>query len=305
MKSTQQTIALLKQVREFEGLPDEQIKWLSQRGKVLQVTAGDYLFKKGEPAQHMYIMLQGKLQLKAPQGKQLREVDELEPGRITGVLPYSRMTHAAGYGMAYTDVEVLSLHQSYFREMSQDCPEMVQVLVSIMTNRTRSYTRQEQQNERMATLGKLSAVYRASEGLKALLIEKRAPGGQAGTSSRIENYLGFPNGLSGSDLTRRAISQAQRLGTEFLSPREVAEIRLKDTYKIVVLTDGSEIKTRSIIISTGVNYRKLEAEGLSGFSGAGVYYGAAITEAQACQDKDIFIVGGGNSAGQAAMYLYN
>ncbi|WPP52589.1 FAD-dependent oxidoreductase [Catalinimonas niigatensis] len=153
--------------------------------------------------------------------------------------------------------------------------------------------------------GLAAAVYGGSEGLKTLLIEKRAPGGQAGTSSRIENYLGFPNGLSGADLTRRAISQAKRLGTEFLSPLEVKNIRLQDQYKILTLSDDSEIKTRSIIISTGVNYRKLEAQGVHDFTGAGVYYGAATTEAHSCQDKDIFIVGGGNSAGQAAMYLAN
>jgi len=153
--------------------------------------------------------------------------------------------------------------------------------------------------------GLAAGVYGGSEGLKTLLIEKRAPGGQAGTSSRIENYLGFPNGLSGSDLTRRAISQAKRLGTEFLSPVEVTDIQLQDHYKIITLSDGSEIRSKSIIISTGVNYRKLEATGVHNFTGAGVYYGAATTEANACQNKDIYIVGGGNSAGQAAMYLSN
>jgi len=153
--------------------------------------------------------------------------------------------------------------------------------------------------------GLAAAVYGGSEGLKTLLIEKRAPGGQAGTSSRIENYLGFPNGLSGADLTRRAISQAKRLGTEFLSPVEVTKIQLQDQYKIVTLSDGSELRTKSIIIATGVNYRKLEATGVHNFTGAGVYYGAATTEANACQNKDIYIVGGGNSAGQAAMYLAN
>ena len=153
--------------------------------------------------------------------------------------------------------------------------------------------------------GLAAAVYGSSEGLKTLLVEKRAPGGQAGTSSRIENYLGFPNGLSGADLTRRAIAQAQRLGAEFLAPVEVVDIRLQDNYKILMLSDDSEIKTRSIIIATGVNYRKLEATGVHNFTGAGVYYGAATTEANACQNKDVYIVGGGNSAGQGAMYLSN
>jgi len=151
--------------------------------------------------------------------------------------------------------------------------------------------------------GLAAAVYGGSEGLKTVLIEKRAPGGQAGTSSRIENYLGFPSGLSGSDLARRAITQATRFGIEFLSPQEVTDIQLKDQYKILSLADGSVINTRSVVITTGVDYRRLPAEGLEQFTGAGVYYGAATTEAAACKEKDVYIVGGGNSAGQGAMYL--
>ena len=151
--------------------------------------------------------------------------------------------------------------------------------------------------------GLAAAVYGASEGLKTLLIEKRAPGGQAGTSSRIENYLGFPTGLSGAELTRRALTQATRLGAEFLSPQEVAAIRTRDTYKILTLSDGSEVKCRSVITTTGVDYRRLETKGIEDFTGAGVYYGAASTEAAACQDGQVYVAGGGNSAGQAAMYL--
>jgi len=151
--------------------------------------------------------------------------------------------------------------------------------------------------------GLAAAVYGASEGLKTLLIEKHAPGGQAGTSSRIENYLGFPSGLSGADLTRRAITQATRFGTEFLSPQEVAQIEVRDQYKILKMADGKEVSAKSLVITTGVSYRHLETEGIPKFTGAGVYYGAALTEAQACKSKDVFIVGGGNSAGQAAMYL--
>lgn len=151
--------------------------------------------------------------------------------------------------------------------------------------------------------GLAAAVYGASEGLRTLVIERKAPGGQAGTSSRIENYLGFPSGLTGSDLARRAISQARRLGAEFLSPKEVQAIIQVDGYKIITLTDGNEINCRSIIITTGVDYRKLETKGIEDFTGAGVYYGAAITEASACRDKNVYIVGGGNSAGQSAVYL--
>ena len=151
--------------------------------------------------------------------------------------------------------------------------------------------------------GLAAAVYGGSEGLKTLLIEKHAPGGQAGTSSRIENYLGFPNGLSGQELTHRAITQAKRFGIEFLSPQEVTSITEKDGYKSLTLSNGDCISSKSVVITTGVNYRKLEAEGIDKFTGAGIYYGSSMTEAQACSNKEVFIVGGGNSAGQSAVYL--
>jgi thioredoxin reductase (NADPH) len=151
--------------------------------------------------------------------------------------------------------------------------------------------------------GLAAGVYGASEGLKTLLIERRAPGGQAGTSSRIENYLGFPTGLSGAELTRRAIAQATRLGTEFITPQSVKDIQQKDGYNKIILENDTVINTRSVIITTGVDYRKLDTKGVDQFTGAGIYYGAAMTEATACKDKEVYIVGGGNSAGQAAMYL--
>ena len=141
--------------------------------------------------------------------------------------------------------------------------------------------------------GMAAAVYGGSEGLKTLVIEKRAPGGQAGSSSRIENYLGFPSGLSGSELTRRAMAQTLRFGVEMVSPREVTDIEIQDNYKILTLDDGSKVKTKSVIITTGVSYRKLEVEGADKFSGAGVYYGAAMTEAKASEERNIFVVGGG------------
>lgn len=153
--------------------------------------------------------------------------------------------------------------------------------------------------------GLAAAVYGGSEGLKTVMIERRAPGGQAGTSSRIENYLGFPNGLSGAELSRRALSQATRFGVEFLSPQEVTDISTKDNYKIITLAGGGVLNARSVIITTGVDYRSLEAEDVDKFTGAGVYYGASTTEAHACREQDVYIVGGGNSAGQSAMYLSN
>jgi thioredoxin reductase (NADPH) len=151
--------------------------------------------------------------------------------------------------------------------------------------------------------GLAAAVYGASEGLKTLLIERKAPGGQAGSSSRIENYLGFPAGLSGADLTRRAITQAKRLGAEFLSPQSVNSITEKDGYKLIMLDDGPQVITRTVVITTGVDYRKLEVKGVESFTGAGIYYGAAMTEAAACKDQEVYVIGGGNSAGQGAVYL--
>ena len=151
--------------------------------------------------------------------------------------------------------------------------------------------------------GLAASVYGSCEGLKTLLIEKSNPGGQASSSARIENYLGFPTGLSGAELSRRAITQTLRFGTEILTPMEVQSIMVKDGYKITAMKDGSEIHSKTIVIATGVAYKKLEIPGLENFTGAGVYYGAASVEAVACRNETIYIVGGGNSACQAALYM--
>jgi len=151
--------------------------------------------------------------------------------------------------------------------------------------------------------GLAASVYGSCEGLKTILIEKSNPGGQASSSARIENYLGFPKGLSGADLTRRAMAQTLRFGTEILTPKTVKSIRVQDGYKITEMTDGSEVNSKSIIIATGVEYTKLEIPGLEKFTGAGVYYGSASVEAHACKGQVVYIVGGGNSACQAAMHI--
>lgn len=151
--------------------------------------------------------------------------------------------------------------------------------------------------------GLAASLYGSSEGLKTLLVEKNNPGGQASSSARIENYLGFPSGLSGGELTRRAVAQTIRFGTEILTPQEVKRIRVQDGYKILEMADGQEVFSKSIVISTGVAYRQLDVPGVDRFSGAGIYYGSAAVEAQACKDQVIYIIGGGNSACQAAMYM--
>ena len=151
--------------------------------------------------------------------------------------------------------------------------------------------------------GLAAAVYGASEGLRTVMIERQAPGGQAGTSSRIENYLGFPSGLSGGDLARRAVTQARRFGVEILAPQEVTGFRVEDPYRIITLANGSEISCHALILGLGVSWRRLDVLGLEALTGAGVYYGAAQTEALTCQGEDVYIIGGANSAEQAAMYF--
>jgi thioredoxin reductase (NADPH) len=151
--------------------------------------------------------------------------------------------------------------------------------------------------------GLAAAVYGASEGLKTILIEREAPGGQAGTTSRIENYLGFPAGLSGGDLARRALAQARRLGAEILSPQDVTGIHRDDPYRVVSLADESEISCQTVVVATGVSYRQLDLPRAAELAGAGIYYGAATTEAVLYRDAEVGVIGGGNSAGQAAVYL--
>jgi thioredoxin reductase (NADPH) len=151
--------------------------------------------------------------------------------------------------------------------------------------------------------GLAAAVYGAADGLHTLLIEREAPGGHAGRSSRIENYLGFPTGLSGNDLARRAVAQARRFGVEILTPQEVRSVRIEGPSRVLTLSDGAEIGCRALLIATGIAFRKLDVPGLDRLIGAGVYYYAPMSEAFSYREGNIYIVGGANSAGQAAMYF--
>lgn len=151
--------------------------------------------------------------------------------------------------------------------------------------------------------GLAAAVYAGSEGYKCLVVERAAPGGQAGSSPKIENYLGFPTGISGDDLTRRAVSQAKRFGVEILSAQEAVKVGVKDTYRIVTLKDGTEISSHAVLIATGASFHMLKMPGADALTGAGIYYGAAYTEAMNYKDRHVFVVGGANSAAQGAIYL--
>src|SRR5207249_1389314 len=148
-----------------------------------------------------------------------------------------------------------------------------------------------------------SAVYGASEGLRTVLVERQATGGQAGQSSRIENYLGFPDGVSGAQLTDRARRQATKFGAEVLTARDVVGLEVCGSARVVRFGDGAELSAHSVILATGVSYRPLNAPGVAELAGSGVFYGSAATEAAGCKDRDVYIVGGANSAGQAAVFF--
>jgi len=151
--------------------------------------------------------------------------------------------------------------------------------------------------------GLACALYGSTEGLKTVLLEREAAGGQAGLSSRIENYLGFPSGLSGADLARRGVAQVRRFGTEVLAPAEAVGLVVDGEYRVVKLSNGQELAAHSVVVAAGVQWRRLDVPGMDRLTGAGIYYGAAITEASSCKDEDVYIVGGANSAGQAAVYF--
>jgi len=151
--------------------------------------------------------------------------------------------------------------------------------------------------------GLAAAVYAASEGLRTLVVEEEAPGGQAGTSSRIENYLGFPTGISGGELARRAVTQARRFGVEILTTRRAKRLQVDGPTRVLTLEDGTTLNGRAVLIATGVSYRALQADGMPALTGAGVYYGAALGEGPSVRDQDVYVVGGANSAGQAAVHF--
>ncbi len=151
--------------------------------------------------------------------------------------------------------------------------------------------------------GLAAAVYGASEGLKTIMVEREGPGGQAGQSSRIENYLGFPAGLSGSELTQRATTQARRLGAELLTLQDTTGLRAEGSGRIVELSGGGNLSASTVLIASGVSYRQLNAPGFAELTGQGIYYGAALTDARECTDQNVVVIGGANSAGQAAVYL--
>jgi thioredoxin reductase (NADPH) len=217
--------------------------------------------------------------------------------------------------LAQTDPEVKSLVESLGPEthhlplmLFPDGARLLEPLLSDVADKIGLKTHAQSEFYDLAIVGGgpaglAAAVYGASEGLRTVMIEREAPGGQAGLSSRIENYLGFPIGLTGSDLARRAVQQATRFGVEILSPQEAVGLRVDGPYRHVKLADGKEISCNALLLAMGVQWRTLDVPGMDRLQGAGVYYGGGSTEALSCRGETVYIVGGANSAGQAAMYF--
>jgi thioredoxin reductase (NADPH) len=217
--------------------------------------------------------------------------------------------------LAKTDAEVAGLLRSLGPEAESlplvlfpDGARLAEPLLPAVANKIGLKTQPETNFYDLAIVGGgpaglAAAVYGASEGLRTVIIEREAPGGQAGLSSKIENYLGFPSGLTGGDLARRAVAQARRFGVEILAPQEAVGIRADGPYRYLKLADGSEISCHALLLATGVQWRTLEVPGIDKLRGAGVYYGGGVSEALACKGETVFIIGGANSAGQAAMHF--
>jgi thioredoxin reductase (NADPH) len=237
-----------------------------------------------------------------------RETHELKAFLTRNQIPYRSMdvetSEAAASLLRDSGLELSDLPAVFFPDsepMTRPSPEAVAGRVGLHT--TASSPAYDLVVVGGGPAGLAAAVYGSSEGLTTLLIEGEAPGGQAGQSSRIENYLGFPKGISGADLARRAVSQATRLGAELLVPANVLRIERKDPFRIVHLSDGTDVTARSVVVTSGVAYRHLSAEGMEPLTGLGVYYGTSRVEANQHREEPVFVVGGGNSAGQASLFL--
>ncbi len=262
--------------------------------------------------------------------------DLLEDWKVSASLPYDgiRVAGALWSPQSHEVKDFLARHQIAYQWLDVDIDEQARVMVDEysdgssklpvvlfpdgtvllepdmiqMAEKVGMQTRAESRLYELIIIGAgpaglSAAVCGASEGHDVLVIERHAPGGQAGNSPKIENYLGFPTGISGMDLARRAISQAKRFGAEILSATEVVSVRVKDQYRLLTLKDGTELTCKALLLATGATFRTLDIPGVTEMTGAGVYYGAAYTEAMYYRDQPVFVIGGANSAGQGAMYL--
>jgi len=262
--------------------------------------------------------------------------DLLEDWKVSASLPYDgiRLAGALWSPQSHAVKDFLARHQIAYQWLDVDIDEQARVMVDEysdgssklpvvlfpdgtvllepdmiqMAEKVGMQTRAESRHYELIIIGAgpaglSAAVCGASEGHDVLVIERHAPGGQAGNSPKIENYLGFPTGISGMDLARRAITQAKRFGAEILSATDVVSVRVKDQYRIVTLKDGTELTCKALLLATGATFRTLDIPGVAEMTGAGVYYGAAYTEAMYYRDQPVFVIGGANSAGQGAMYL--
>src|SRR5258705_115320 len=262
----------------FPRLSRAQIDALRRWGQVRSIAPGDVLFKEGDRRFSFFVVLEGSVEIVEQSRGTPHEVTVHQPGEFTGDVDMLSGRSVLVTGRATAPGQVLELTAAALRQAVDALPDIGVVVLGA------------------GPAGLAAAVYAASEGLDVLVVERIAAGGQAGTSSRIENYLGFPMGVSGSELMRNALLQAQKFGARITLPGTVQRLGIDAGIRVLTLADGTKIRGKCILVATGVEYRRLDVARLIEFEGAGVYYAATDTETKLCLDEEIVVVGAGNSA---------
>jgi thioredoxin reductase (NADPH) len=309
----------LRQAKIFACLDEAESARLAHTIADVRLEPGEWLFREGAPAA-FYVLFEGSLRMVLDVlGKQTEFPQyQLKPGEFLGEVPLLMGTPTFGSLRAQTSCRIARLDKQQFHHLIQDSEEARSLILKTLGERPPT-TRQVADALQLQTrpnrdsydvvvvgagpAGMAAGVYGSSEGLSVLIVERCAAGGQAGTSSRIENYLGFPEGISGEDLTGRGFKQATQFGTEVALTRSVEKLTPSSEGYVCALDGGQSVSARAVVLATGVDWRRLQAKGEDRLLGHGIFYGAARHEAANVVGKKVFIVGGGNSAGQAAMFL--
>src|SRR6266851_5302327 len=304
----------------FPTLADSELAVLAALGTRRPVAVGEYLYREGDPTYDFYVILSGVVEVAVHSDGEERIINRQGPGRFLGEL--NLLTGERVYLSAHIvePGEVLVVPRAALQHVIATNPGLGDTILTAFLARRRGLLNRASASlgltidslpERCFDLvvvgagpaGLAAAVYGASEGLRTLVVELAAVGGQAGASSRIENYLGFPTGISGGDLTQRAVVQAEKFGAHLTSPCTASSLREEAGHLVVRLSDGTDVAGRAVIVASGARYRRLDAARLADFEGNGVYYAATEMEARLCAGSPVVVAGGGNSAGQAALFL--
>ncbi|PSO56562.1 MAG: thioredoxin reductase [Cyanobacteria bacterium QH_10_48_56] len=308
----------------FPKLDNAQIAALNKFAASKFFPDGEILFKAGESDFKFFVVKTGKVEIVEHSSGKKKTVTVHEEKEFTGDIDLLTGKTSLVTAIAQGDCEVYEISASNLRKILKEIPKLSDTILQAFLSRRKLLERSANHElgnalgikkslakntiHDLAIIGAgpaglAAAVYGASEGLNTVVLEKTAPGGQAGSSSKIENYMGFPMGLSGTELANRALLQAEKFGAQFSTPAEVVGLEFENTYNVIQLASGESVSSQCVLIATGVYYRRLNVEGCAQFEGSGVYYSATAVEAQMCHNSQVVVVGGGNSAGQAAIFL--